>query len=84
MIEEFKEKEKNLRRELRVQSIGYIVAALGLVVGLSWNDAIKSLIDHFFKTDGSGIAVKFVYAIFVTVLIILLSQFLMRLGRKEE
>ncbi|MEK7075952.1 MAG: DUF5654 family protein [Patescibacteria group bacterium] len=84
MNEEFKEKEKRLGKELRIQSIGYIVAALGLVVGLSWNDAIKSLIDHFFSTGGSGIAAKFVYAIAITVLIILLSQFLMRLGRKEE
>lgn len=84
MIEEFKEKEKNLRKELRVQSIGYIVAALGLVVGLSWNDAIKSVIDHFFSTEGSGILAKFVYALAVTVLIILLSQFLLRLTRKDE
>ncbi|MEK7652248.1 MAG: DUF5654 family protein [Patescibacteria group bacterium] len=84
MNKEFKEKEKRLGKELRIQSIGYIVAALGLVVGLSWNDAIKSLIDHFFKTEGSGITAKFVYAIAITVLIILLSQFLMRLGRKEE
>ena len=84
MNEEFKEKEKNLRKELRVQSIGYIVAALGLVVGLSWNDAIKSVIDHFFSTAGSGILAKFVYAFAVTVLIILLSQFLLRLTRKDE
>ncbi|MHB8870950.1 MAG: DUF5654 family protein [Candidatus Doudnabacteria bacterium] len=84
MNEEFKEKEKRLRKELRIQSVGYIVAALGLVAGLSWNDAIKSLIDHFFKTESSGISIKFLYAIVITVLIVLLSQFLMRLGRKDE
>ncbi len=84
MIEEFKEKEKNLRKELRAQSIGYIVAALGLVAGLSWNDAIKSVIDHFFNAEGSGIIAKFIYAIAITVLIILLSQFLLRMSKKDE
>ncbi len=84
MIEDFNEKEKRLSRELRVQGIGYIVAALGLVAGLSWNDAIKSLIDHFFNTEGSGMLAKFIYAIAITVLIILLSQFLMRIARKDE
>lgn len=84
MIEELKEKEKNLRKELRAQSIGYIVAALGLVAGLSWNDAIKSVIDHFFSTAGGGILAKFVYALAITVLIIVLSQFLLRMSKKDE
>jgi len=84
MIEEVKEKEKNLRKELRAQSIGYIVAALGLVAGLSWNDAIKSVIDHFFNTAGSGILAKFIYALAITVLIIVLSQFLLRMSKKDE
>jgi len=29
--------------------VTYVIAGFGLVAGLAWNDAIKSLIEYFFR-----------------------------------
>ena len=39
------EEDKRIRDLVRERTMGYIVGALGLVAGLAWNDAIKSLIE---------------------------------------
>lgn len=83
--EEAKKKKTAIRRELREKTAGYIVTALGLVAGLAWNDAISSFIKYFFPLGGGSLIAKLAYAILVTVIIVLLSQGLLRvLGSKEE
>lgn len=71
MFKKIKESQKRISREVRHQTATYVLAALGFVVGLAWNDAVKSLIEFLFPLDKSGnIFVKFVYAFLVTVVII--------------
>jgi len=79
------EKKKSLRGDVRQRTMGYILTALGLVAGLAWNDAITAIIKFFFPFEGSGVIIKVVYAVIVTVLIVMLSNTLMRvLGSKED
>lgn len=35
------------RRKIKKKMFSYIAAGLGLVAGLAWNDAIKTVIDYF-------------------------------------
>ncbi len=78
-------KKAALRAEVREKTTGYIVTALGLVAGLAWNDAISSAIKIFFPLDTNGIIAKFVYAIIITIAIVIISNSLLRvLGPKEE
>ena len=80
-----KKKKATLRRELRERTTGYIVTALGLVAGLAWNDAISSFIKYFFPLDASGLIAKFIYAAFITLVIVILSQALLKvLSPKED
>ncbi len=72
-----------VRREARAQIIGYILAALGLVAGLAWNEAIKGFIEQFFKGSGS-LTAKFLYAIVITILVVIVSMGLLRLKPKDE
>lgn len=78
------EQKNELKQELREKTFGYILAALGLVAGLAWSDAIKALIEKIYPTEGAGIIVKFIYAIIITTLIIVVSSYLLKLGRKEN
>ena len=48
-----KKEDRSLRREVRAQVVGYVIAALGVIAGLAWNDAVKSLIEHFFPLSQS-------------------------------
>lgn len=83
--ENIEETIKQKEKEFRSQIVGYIVAALGLVAGLAWNEAIRSLIDYLFPfSGGNGLAAKFVYAALVTIVIVLVSSYLIRVGGKRE
>lgn len=72
------------KNEIKKKTIAYIAGAFGLVAGLAWNDAVKGLIDHLFPMAGGGVVAKFVYAILVTVLVVLLVYYMERIFSKEE
>jgi hypothetical protein len=86
MTEEKKEKQKKieLRKEIKERTTGYILAALGLVAGLAWNEAIKALIEGFFPFSKDGVLIKFIYAITVTLLIVVVTVYLLKFTHKEE
>lgn len=74
----------DLHRELKEKTVGYIVAALGLVAGLAWNDAIKSVIEFFYPLNENTLWAKLVYAVLITGIIVLVSYFLLRLSKKDK
>ena len=61
------------------------MTALGLVAGLAWNDAIKALIEKILPLGNGSIIAKFIYAIIVTILAIILTHWLLKLiGEDKE
>ncbi len=77
---DIKNHTKELERNVREQTIGYIVAALSLVAGLAWNEAIKALITYFFPADdANGIVAKFTYAGLVTLVVVILTIIVKRM-----
>jgi len=75
---------KVAKNEIKKKVISYIAAAFGLVAGLAWNDAVKSLIDALFPRSGNGIAAKFTYAVLVTVLVVLLVYYMERIFSRTD
>ena len=71
-------------KELRKRAFGYITTAFGLVAGLAWNEAIKAFIEHFFPLSQSGMIAKFVYAAFITVLLVFISVYILRTVDSED
>lgn len=69
---------------MKEQTKGYLIGAFGLVAGLAWNDAIKSLIESFFPFSKSGVWAKFAYAGIVTYVIVLVSLYLIKPEEKEK
>lgn len=69
--------QSSLRVEILEKMSTLATAGFGLVAALAWNSAIQDLFNLFFPTQGSLIA-KFLYAIFITILIVLLTS---RLGK---
>lgn len=65
--------------EIRSRTFGYVSTALGLVAGLAWNDAIRVLIESVFPLARNTIAVKFLYAVIITVVVVLLIRYLEKL-----
>lgn len=71
-----KEERRRLRREVRERTFTYLVAAFGLVAGLAWNEAVKSLIDYFFPLSANTLFAKFVYAILITLIVVFVTVYL--------
>ncbi|MFH1456600.1 MAG: DUF5654 family protein [Patescibacteria group bacterium] len=78
------EEQKKIGIQVKEKTSGYILAALGFVVGLAWNDAIRALIDSFFPLDKDSILVKFIYALIVTVIIVVATIILTKKTEQQK
>jgi C4-dicarboxylate transporter len=78
-----KDELAELKTQAREKTANLILAGFGFVAGLAWNEAIKSLIDTIFVLEKNSLLAKFVYAILVTILIIIVSYFFSKLSNKD-
>ncbi len=65
-------------KEVKDRAFGYMAGAFGLVAGLAWNDAIKALIDLLFPVDKSSVWIKFIYAVLITILVVVVTKYMFR------
>lgn len=62
----------SMKLEVIEKISGLATASLGLVAALAWNEAILELFKKIFGEQGTLIA-KFIYAVAVTILVILIT-----------
>jgi len=73
------------KQNFRESLTSYMLAAFGLVAGLAWNEAIQTLVNTLFPLSKDAIWTKFLYAIIVTILVVVVSAILIKLsGKKDE
>ena len=68
-----------LRTEIRERTLGYMLAAFGFVAGLAWNDAIQALIGHLFPLPENTLPAKFLYAVTISFIAVIISVYMSRL-----
>ncbi len=83
-IKELKEEGKEIKKEILERMISYIIAAFGLVAGLAWNEAIKALIEYFFPVSKDTLLAKFIYAISMTLIVVIITVYLMKILKKKQ
>lgn len=66
-------KAEKMKEATREQMVSFITAALSLVAGLAWNDAIASAIKEVFPIGASSIVAKFLYAVLMTVVVVVMT-----------
>ncbi len=80
-----KTKEKHFHQELLAQLVTLSTSGFGLVAALAWNEAIQSFVKDYierFYPSQSGVISKFIYAIFVTLIGVLITYQLSKLSSK--
>jgi hypothetical protein len=82
--EKIKKEREAVAGEVKKKIVTYITAGFGLVAGLAWNDAIKSLIEYLFPAGGDTMLAKFTYAILLTLAVALVTIYLSRILLKKE
>lgn len=83
LIDTARKSVRETRQEIFSQTVTLLNQALALVAALAWNDAIKQVIDQYFKS-GSGIYSHFVYAIILTVFVVIVTRYLNNLYRNLQ
>ena len=71
-----------LQQEFRERISGYIIGAFGLVASLAWNDAITSLIEKVFPFGKDTVIAKFVYALVMTIILVIIAVYLVKLLKR--
>ena len=77
-FKKIKEEELRIRKEVKEKTMGYILAALGFVVGLAWNDAIKTFIEYSFPLNKDSILAKLIYAFLITFIVVLATVYFVK------
>jgi hypothetical protein len=75
-----KSKSREMQKEIRQRTVGYILAAFGLVAGLAWNEAIKSFIEYLFPLSKNTFLAKLIYALVITFALVIISIYLTKLA----
>lgn len=81
MPEPTKQEKIYFHRELLEKINTLVGAGLGLVAALAWNDAIQSLFRLVFQ-DAQSLIAKFVYAVLITVVVVLITMRLSSLASR--
>lgn len=72
ILEKARENARETQKEVISQGLGMVSSAFILVAALAWNDAIHELITQYFHS-GSGITSRFIYALIVTVMAVIIT-----------
>lgn len=62
--------------DLRIRTAHYVIAGFSLVVGLSWNDTVKQIINTLFPLENDVIFMKIIYSLVITLILIVVIKFL--------
>jgi len=83
-LEKIRRESAKISREVKEKTLGFVITAFGLVAGLAWNEAIQSLIRSLFVLDKNSIWAKFIYAVLMTVVLVLVTISLARFLGKDD
>lgn len=85
VILKLRKKSARVRTKVRDVSATYIASGLGIVVGLSWNEAIKSAITYLYPESSSGsLLAKFIYAFILTIIVMFATAYIVRPPKEEK
>jgi len=74
------------QKELLKQMITLSTSGFGLVAALAWNEAIQAFVKEYidqYISVGSGIISRFIYAIIITALAVLITYQLTKIVKED-
>jgi hypothetical protein len=74
-----RQEANDLQRQIRERTVGYITGGLGVVAGLAWNEFIRTIIEVLFPLKKDTIPAKFIYAVIITVVVVVFTIYLTKL-----
>jgi len=72
------------RKEVKERMTTLMLAGFGIVAALAWNEAIRGLFDTFLPDKSASLIGKFIYALLITIIVVIISLQLKRVSEKKE
>ncbi len=78
--------QKKLHEQLFTQMVTLATSGFGLVAALAWNQAIQDFVKLYIepRIPGSGLFYRFIYAVLITLLAVLITFQLTRLAARFQ
>lgn len=76
-----------ISQEIAIQTLTLVSSALGLVAALAWNQAITEYVNVYIKpyfAKGSGVISLFIYAVFITIITVLVALQMAKVKKRLE
>jgi len=73
-----------LTQEFKRQITTLIFGAFSLVAALAWNDAIKATIDALWPISQNSLPAKFIYALIITIIVVVVSVIVAKLNEEKK
>lgn len=70
--------------DFRKSTVFYILAGFTVTLGLAWNDAISSSITQYYPLKKDSLTAKFIYAIVLTVLVVLFARYIFKVDLSQN
>jgi len=83
-LRKLKEEKDKIEVAFRRRTEGYIITAFGIVAGLSWNEAVKALMEYLFPMEKDTILAKFLYALIMTIILVFISLYVVKFVNKKD
>lgn len=80
-----KQEEKHFHQELIQQMVTLSTSGFGLVAALAWNETVQAFVQDYIQKlypNQSGIISKFIYALVITFLAVLITYQLSKLAAR--
>ena len=84
VVKKFKEEVEETKEAFKEKIVTLILGGFGLVAALAWNEAIKSLFEFLLPKKSSELIGKFIYALIVTLIVVIFSRYLGKTSDKKE
>ncbi len=80
------QKEKNIHERTVSELIRLMTASFGLIAALAWNQVIQEFVNNYIRPffgKQSGLISLFIYAVFITIFVVVVTYFLGRFAKKD-
>ena len=74
---------KEAKKEFQERTATLILGSFGFIAALAWNETIKNLFETLFEKSNQLIG-QFIYALLVTLVLVLVSMKLKNIAEKKE
>jgi len=83
-FKKLEEEKRKIEDAFKRRVEGYLMTAFGIVAGLAWNEAVKDLMAYLLPMQKDTIFAKFLYAIIMTFILILISLYVIRFINRSD